>query len=207
MTSRRQQLPFQRLDRTVRFPYSRREYLRRIAWEVIRWLAFRFTPPRADRWRAGVLRLFGAKLGRPVTIRPTVLIRHPWLLQMEEWSTLSDRVQVYNLGLVSVGSHTVVSQDVYLCAGTHDYTQAELPLVRSRIKIGHGVWICAGVFVGPDVEVGDNAVVGARAVVVRDVAEGVIAAGNPARTVSRRRMIVPDTGNQEGDISFHARQN
>ncbi len=101
---------------------------------------------------------------------------------------LGDHVHVYNLGPITIGDHTVISQDVYLCAGTHDYTQPDLPLVRPSITIGSGVWICAGAFIGPGVTIGDNAIVGARAVVTKDVPPGMIVAGNPARVIKVRPM-------------------
>ncbi|MCA9291928.1 MAG: hypothetical protein KDA25_12420 [Phycisphaerales bacterium] len=121
-------------------------------------------------------------------IRRTTTVWHPWLFRIGRFSLLSDHVVVYNLGEVSVGEHTVVSQDVYLCAGTHDHTRPDLPLVRATIRIGSGVWICAGAFIGPGVTIGDNCIVGARAVVMKDVPPGVIVVGNPARIVSERPM-------------------
>ncbi|MEX0776996.1 MAG: hypothetical protein WD042_14925 [Phycisphaeraceae bacterium] len=116
-------------------------------------------------------------------------IMHPWLLSMGDHSMLSENVTVYNLGAVTIGSHTVVSQDVYICAGTHDYTKSDLPLQRCPIGVGHGVWICAGAFIGPNVAIGDNAVVGARAVVVKNVPAGMVVAGNPARIIKPRLAV------------------
>jgi putative colanic acid biosynthesis acetyltransferase WcaF len=110
------------------------------------------------------------------------------LLGLGDHCTLSEGVTIYNLGPVVIGDHTVLSQDVYVCAGTHDYTRPDLPLVRSPVTIGSGVWICAGAFIGPGVTIGDNSIVGARAVVVKDVPPGVIVAGNPARIVKKRPM-------------------
>jgi putative colanic acid biosynthesis acetyltransferase WcaF len=107
---------------------------------------------------------------------------------MGDYSTIADGVDVYNLGPITVGSHTTISQGTYLCAGTHDYTKPGLPLLKPPIAIGNGVWVCAQAFVGPGVTVGDNSIVGARAVVTKDVPEGVIVAGNPARVVKARPM-------------------
>ena len=95
---------------------------------------------------------------------------------------------IYNLGPVTVGAHTVISQGSYVCAGTHDFTRPELPLLRPPITIGAGVWIAAQAFIGPDVTVGDNSIVGARAVVTKDVPPGMIVAGNPARVIRPRPM-------------------
>jgi len=179
---------FLRLDRAAGFPYTRGEYARRYMWLALQRTVFRYSPPRMYRWRAGCLRRCGATLDRPVGLRPSVRIVHPWLLSVGANSMLGDRVEVYNLGRVTIGRHTVISQDVYLCAGTHDYMREDFPLVRAAITIGSGVWIAAGAFIGPGVTIGDNSVIGARAVVMADVPAGVVAAGNPARVIKPRPM-------------------
>ncbi len=179
---------FQRLDLCVGYPYTVQEYAKRSAWEWVHRLCVRTSPNRAYGWRRFWLKRFGAQMGQSSAIRPNTRVLHPWLLEMGDMSILSDGVTVYNLGQVTIGRHTVVSQDVYLCAGTHDHTRPELPLKREPITIGHGVWICAGAFIGPGVSIGDNSVVGARAVVTKDVPPGVVVGGNPAKVIKPREM-------------------
>lgn len=178
---------FQRLDCTAKSPYTRSEYRRRAAWALVQRCLFRPSLPRAYNWRRFLLQRFGAHLPK-AAVRPSVTIVHPWLLTMGKFAILGDRVTVYNLGPVTLGDHTVVSQDVVLCAGSHDYTKPELPLLRPAITIGSGVWICAGAFIGPGVTIGDNAIVAARAVVTRDVSPGVIVGGNPAQVIKQRPL-------------------
>jgi putative colanic acid biosynthesis acetyltransferase WcaF len=179
---------FQTLNRTASYPYTRSEYIRRYFWLVIQNTLFQLPIPRAYAWRRFWLRTFGAKLGVAAAVHSTTRILHPWLFEMGDWSNLSSGVTVYNLGPVKIGHHTVVSQDVYLCAGTHDYTIPNLPLLREPITIGHSVWIAAGAFIGPTVTIGDNTVIGARAVVMKSIEPNVVAAGNPARVLKQRSM-------------------
>ncbi len=179
---------FQRLDRTARYPYRRSEYVRRFAWLFVQKTLFRFSLPRANYWRAFLLRRFGATLDIEVATRPSTKVLHPWLLTVGAYAAIGDRVYIYNLGPIRIGAHTVISQDAYLCAGTHDYAQADLPLLRPPITIGAGVWVAAGAFIGPDVTVGDNSVVGAFSVVGGDVPRDVVVAGNPARIIKPRPM-------------------
>ncbi len=62
----------------------------------------------------------------------------------------ADGVVIYNLGHVTIGSHTVISQDALsLAPGTHDYAKPALLLERPPIKVGSGVWISPGAFIGP----------------------------------------------------------
>jgi putative colanic acid biosynthesis acetyltransferase WcaF len=176
---------FQRMDLCIS-PYSKNEHARRLLWGMTWSILFRPSPRWAFGWRNMLLRWFGAKVKRTARIRPTCHIFHPWLLEIGEWVGLSDFVNVYNLGPIRIGDHSAISQGVHLCAGTHDYTKPELPLVRSAIEIGAGVWIAAEAFIGPGVTIGDNAVIGARAVVVSDIPPNVVAAGNPARPIKPR---------------------
>ncbi len=92
------------------------------------------------------------------------------------------------LGSPMIGSSLTISQRAHLCAGTHDYTDPAMPLLKPPIVIEDDAWICADAFVGPGVTVGQGAVVGARAVVVKDVPPWTIVAGNPARIVKRRAL-------------------
>jgi putative colanic acid biosynthesis acetyltransferase WcaF len=190
---------FQRLDRTANYPYPRSEYVKRVLWNLVRRTLFRWGLPRAFGWRRWLLRRFGARVGATAFVRKDAWIWHPWLFEIGEHSTLADGVVIYNLGPVAIGDHSVLSQDVYVCAGTHDYTVPELPLVRPPVRIGSGVWIAAQAFIGPGVTVGDNSVVGARSVVMKDVPAGVVVAGNPARVIKERPM--QDAGNGGSDAA------
>ena len=99
---------------------------------------------------------------------------------------IGPEVVIYNLAPVSLARGANISQRTHLCAGTHDYTRADLPLLKPPIVIKDQVWICAEAFVGPGVVVGEGAVVGARAVATRNVAPWTVVAGNPARVVKQR---------------------
>ncbi len=184
---------FQQLWRTASYPYPPGEYARRFAWEWVQRVFIRPSPRKAHGWRRLWLRAFGATVPRTSGTKASTRVQHPWLLKMGEHTMLAEGVTIYNLGPVAIGSNTVLSQDVYVCAGTHDYTKRDMPLIRAGAQIGSGVWVCAGAFIGPGVSVGDNAIVGARAVVMKDVPAGVIVAGNPAKVVRARPMNI-DSG-------------
>ncbi len=162
--------------------YSRRVLLARVVWACLQ-LFFRFSPRHLYGWRNSLLRLMGARIGRGVRVYPSARIFYPWCLEVGNAVTIGWDAEIYSLGRITIGDHTIVSQRAHLCAGSHDYTQPQLPLLRPPITIGSGVWVCADAFVGPGVTVGDGAVVAARAVAVKDVPRNTLVAGNPARVV------------------------
>jgi putative colanic acid biosynthesis acetyltransferase WcaF len=168
------------------------ELLGRALWEISRGPLFAWTPRPFWAWRRAVLRAFGAKIGRNVHVYPSVRIAVPWNLRVEDNAAVGDRAIIYNLGLISIGRDATISQYAHLCAGTHDFRLADMPLLKQPITIGAGAWVCADAFVGPGVSFGPTAVIGARAVVVRDVAENMIVVGNPARIVGERGAMEPE---------------
>ena len=165
--------------------YSPGEQFRRLLWGFGR-LLFRWSPRPCFGWRRLVLRCYGASVGRHVNTYPSTVVYFPWNLTVGDWSVIGEDVLVYNLGRVTLGSKVAVSHRAHLCAGTHDYTLPDLPLLKPPIVIHDQAWICAEAFVGPGVTVGEGAVVGARAVVVRDVEAWTVVAGNPLRKVKTR---------------------
>jgi putative colanic acid biosynthesis acetyltransferase WcaF len=170
--------------------YSPGEMLCRILWAVGRWL-IRLSPRPCFGWRRFVLRCFGAQIGAHVHIYPTTIIYFPWNLSVGDWSAIGEDALIYNLGPVTIGRKATISHRAHLCAGTHDYRQPDLPLLKPPIAVGDQAWICADAFVGPGVTVGEGAVVGARAVVFKDVEPWTVVAGNPAREIKKRELIAP----------------
>lgn len=147
--------------------------------------AFRFSPRPLWAWRRFLLRRFGARIGPEVHIYPTVRIVIPWMLDISEGAAVGDRVILYALGPISIGERTNISQNAHLCAGTHDWRDPAMPLIKSGITIEDDAWICADAFIGPGVHVGARTIVGARTCVLQDLDADVIAQGNPATTRPR----------------------
>jgi putative colanic acid biosynthesis acetyltransferase WcaF len=165
--------------------YTRGEMARRIAW-MFGHALFRLTPRTFFGVRRAILRAFGARIGAHVNIYSTATIYMPWHLDVGDWTAIGEYAYIYNLGQISIADHVTISQRAHLCAGTHDYTRADMPLLKPPIRVSSFAWICADAFVGPGIAIGEGAVVGARAVVIHDVEPWAVVAGNPARTIKRR---------------------
>jgi putative colanic acid biosynthesis acetyltransferase WcaF len=167
--------------------YSSGEMCRRILWMALSPL-FRFSPRPCFAWRRFILMLLGAKIAKGVHIYNSATIYFPWNLEIGKDSSIGEHAFIYNLAPVSIGDSVTVSQRAHLCAGSHDYTRPDMPLLKLPIVIESEAWICADAFIGPNVSVGHGAVVGARAVVMKDVNPWVVVAGNPARKIKNRVM-------------------
>jgi putative colanic acid biosynthesis acetyltransferase WcaF len=166
--------------------FTRKEKAGRLLWMLVEQTLFRFSLRRADRWRAFLLRRFGARIGRRPLIRSTAHVEIPWNLTMGDDSQLGERSIIYNLGPITIGDRTIVSQYAHLCGGSHDHTRSDMPLHRVPIRIGSDVWIAADAYVAPGVVIGDGALVGARSTVVKDLPAWKICVGNPAHPIRER---------------------
>jgi putative colanic acid biosynthesis acetyltransferase WcaF len=167
--------------------YTSGDMIRRVLWTFAQPL-FRISPRPCFGWRRFLLRCFGAKIGASVHIYPSATVYFPWNLEVGDESAVGEQVFIYNLGRVTLGSRVTISHRAHLCAGTHDHTKPDFPLVRPPIVIGSDAWICADAFVGPGVTVGEEAIVGARAVAMKDVKPRSIVVGNPARESKKREI-------------------
>ena len=169
-----------------RSEYSLGQKIRRQLWKWTEMSAFRCSPRIAFGWRRWLLRRFGAIVGEGAKIEPNVTFFDPALATIGERAAIGEGVDFYNVGPIRIGGGTMVSRGARLCSGTHDFRATTFDLRKPPIEIGAGVWICAGAFVGPGVTIRDHAVVGAHAVVTRDVEAAVVVVGNPATVVGPR---------------------
>jgi putative colanic acid biosynthesis acetyltransferase WcaF len=160
--------------------------LRRLAWKVVESTLYRWSPLPCHRWRCLLLRTFGARVESPSYPYPSVRIWAPWNLELRAGSCLGANVNCYSVAPVILEADALVSQGAHLCTATHDHRSPHFTLMAGPIRIGERAWIAADAFIGPGVRVACRAVVGARAVVNKDVDENAIVVGNPARRVSTR---------------------
>ncbi|MGZ9812023.1 WcaF family extracellular polysaccharide biosynthesis acetyltransferase [Pseudoroseicyclus sp. H15] len=155
-------------------------------WWICQATLFAFSPRPAYKWRASLLRVFGAKIGRNSRIRSSARFTYPWKVSIGDNSWIGDRAELYSLVEISVGNNVCVSQDCYIATAGHDIGSLSFDYVTGPIAIEDEAWLASGAFVMPGVTVGRGAIVAARSVVTKDVAEALIVAGSPAHTMGRR---------------------
>ncbi len=178
---------YQRLDR-FRLPPCFRGRPAWVAqlWWLVQDTLFRWSPQFLYGWRRWLLRLFGAKIGEKVLIRPTVRVTYPWKVRIGDYSWIGDDVVLYSLGEISIGKHAVISQKSYLCTGSHNFAKPSFDIYALPVRIEDQVWVAADVYIAPGATVGRGAVVGARSTVLHDLPAGKICYGSPAKPVRDR---------------------
>lgn len=149
-------------------------------WWVVRSLFFAGWFPIPSGVRVFWLRVFGARIGSGVVVRARVNITFPWRFECADHVWIGEEVTVLSLAQVRIGDNVCVSQQVFLCTGSHEFSRESFDLITRPIEIGSGSWLGARTFVGPGVTIGEGGRSLAGAVVVKPVAAGTTVGGVPA---------------------------
>lgn len=178
---------YQRLDKfVVPEGFRGRGVITVQLWWIVQATLFAWSPQFAYKWRARLLRVFGAKIGKQVIIRPSVRVTYPWKLTIGDFAWVGDHTELYTLGPITIGNNAVVSQGSYLCTGSHDYKAEAFDIYALPIVIEDEAWVATDVFIAPGVKIGKGAVIGARSSVYRDMPAGMICTGSPAKPIKER---------------------
>lgn len=135
-----------------------------------------------------LLRLFGARVGKGVVIKPGVNIKYPWNLSIGDYSWIGERVWIDSLVRVNIGSNCCVSQGAVLLNGNHNYSKSTFDLIVKEIILEDGVWIGAGAMVTGGVVCGSHSVLGILSVASTNLEPYGIYRGNPAVKVKNRSI-------------------
>ncbi|MDO5304275.1 MAG: DapH/DapD/GlmU-related protein [bacterium] len=158
-------------------------------WEIVWCLLLQWTPKKLNGFRLFCLKLFGAKIHGHPFVFPSAKIYAPFNLELFDHACIGPAVNVYNLGKTVLMENSTVSQETMLCGGTHDLSSPRLPLMVGSIEIGHDVFIGVRALILPGLRIGDGSVVGAAALVTKNVPEWTIVAGNPAHEIGKRNRL------------------
>ena len=168
-----------------------RPFVVRALWLVVEALVLRNPVVTSYGLKRATLRLFGARVGRNVLVKPAVAVKYPWHLEVGENSWIGERAWLDTIVPVRIGSNVCVSQGAYLCTGNHDWNDPRMGLDAREIVLEDGCWVGAFARTGPGVTVGREAVVALGAVLVDDAEPRGVYAGNPAVRVGERRLREP----------------
>lgn len=173
-------------DAYLRPAFPRSIRMKRLVWNAVWILLYRFSPRPFHGWRSLLLRAFGATMGPHCHFYPKSKVWAPWNLICDDQVTAADGAEIYNPSPMSFGSHAILSQESYICGATHDYDDPAFPLIAYAMRVGAYSWICARASVVPGANVGDGAVLGLGSVATRDLEPWTVYAGLPAVKVKER---------------------
>lgn len=125
------------------------------------------------------LKIFGAKIGKDVRIKPYIHIRYPWKLTLGDHSWLAD-CYIENLDQVTIGKNVCVSQKAMLMTGNHNYSSKDFDLITKPIVLEDGVWIGANATILPGVTAFSHAVLSAGSTMSKNMEPYSIYQGTPA---------------------------
>jgi putative colanic acid biosynthesis acetyltransferase WcaF len=158
----------------------------RLAWLLISSLFVQCSWNPVSSVRVTLLRLFGAVVGKNVTIKPGVQVKYPWLLKVGDHVWIGENVWIDNLGMVTIDDHVCISQGAFLLTGNHNYTLPTFDLIVKPIDLKEGVWIGAKSIVCPGVTCHSHAVLTVGSVARTELAAYKIYSGNPAVEIKER---------------------
>jgi putative colanic acid biosynthesis acetyltransferase WcaF len=156
-------------------------------WRTINTFLFKLSPDFIPGFRNYILRLFGAKIGKGVKIKSSVKIHYPWKLKIGDHSWIGYNCDIYNLCELEVGSHVSIAHNVTICGGSHDLQKKNFEIIKmKKIEIQDEAWIANNVFIGPEVIIKKGAAIGANSSTFKNLDEGIIYVGNPAKPIKKR---------------------
>jgi acetyltransferase-like isoleucine patch superfamily enzyme len=171
---------------------------------VLRLVRRRFLTPTGYRMRLGGMVFIGRQVG--IQIGKKGLVRFgPWVwvgrgtkirchegeVRIGAKTVLGEDCTISAYQHVSIGEQCIVADRVMLIDFDHNVAEVERPIrvqgiYKRNVRVGNNVWIGYGAQILRGVTVGDNSIIGASAVVSRDVPANAVVAGVPARVIRMR---------------------
>lgn len=187
MIPQQNNMPIQDLKAYNNYPYNPGgNALKRVIWYYVNALIFKSSLFPFYGIKVGLLRLFGAKIGKQVEIKPCVNIKYPWNLTIGNEVWVGENAWIDNIVNVTIGNNVCLSQGAILITGSHNYKKPTFDLITGPVTIEDGVWIGAGAMVNQGLIVGTHAVLTAGSVATKNLEAYGVYQGNPAVKIRER---------------------
>lgn len=159
---------------------------KRLLWLYINALVFKTSLLPVNGLKVFLLRMFGAKIGENVTIKPCVNIKYPWFLTVGDNTWIGEGVWIDCLVMVTIGSNVCLSQGAVLLTGSHNYKKTTFDLITGSVILENGVWIGALAVVNLGITISSHAVLTAGSIATKSLDAYSIYQGNPAVKIRDR---------------------
>lgn len=160
--------------------------LKRFLWFYVNAVFLKTSLIPASGFKVFLLRLFGAKIGKNVTIKPCVNVKYPWFLNIGNETWIGENVWIDSLVMISIGANCCLSQGAVLLTGSHNYKKTSFDLLTNGIVLEDGVWIGAGAIVNLGVTAGSHSVLTSGSIATKHLQPYGVYQGNPAIKIRER---------------------
>ncbi|WP_300021517.1 colanic acid biosynthesis acetyltransferase WcaF [uncultured Maribacter sp.] len=152
--------------------------LKEMLWYLTKVLFFLSALPYPSKFKVWLLKLFGAKMGIGIIIKPRVNIHFPWKLEIGNHVWIGEEAFLLNFEQIRIGNNVCISQRSFLCGGNHDYRIPSMPYRNGPIELQDGCWIGACCFIGPNVVIGYDSVITVGSIIVTEIENSKIVSQN-----------------------------
>ncbi len=152
------------------------------------WIHLAFSLIPVHFVRKLVFQLAGGRLGKGSVIHMQARFFDPRGISVGEDSLLGWGIFIDGRDKVSIGNHVDIASEVQIYNSEHDIHSPDFHATTAPVSIGNYVFIGPRAIILPGVNLGRGAVVGAGAVVTKDVPDYAVVGGVPARIISERRI-------------------
>jgi len=134
----------------------------------------------------------GIMIGDNVFIgRNTILSCKNGNIFIEDGVNIGFNCEIFSSSEVRLGENALLAAYCYLIGGSHEFSDSSVPFVAQKelssgVRLGRNVWLGAGVKVLDGVKIGSDSIVGAGAVVAKNLPDRVVAVGLPAKVIKER---------------------
>ena len=162
-------------------------WLVRVAWYVLNACIINTACP-FNFIKIFLLKMFGARVGKNVVVKPRANIKYPWNISIGDNTWIGERVWLDSLGKIIIGSNVCLSQGAMIICGNHNYKKSSFDLMVQDICIEEGVWIGAGAIVCAGVTCKSHAMLASGSVATDNLEPYSIYQGNPAVKIKERAI-------------------
>lgn len=155
-------------------------------YKILDLFLIKTTPKFMHRWRVCIYRLFGAKIGVGVKINSSAKLLYPWNIEIGNYCWIGDNVELYSVDKIIIGNNVAFAHNVFVATAAHNIYKTTFDTIKQPIIIEDEVWISSNVFINMGIVVKRGVVIGSASVVTKDLAEGYVYVGNPAKPIKRR---------------------
>lgn len=141
-----------------------------------------------------ILKIKGVKFGKKLIIMTNFLLQDIYGMQLGDNVIIDRNCQFYAHSGIQIGNNVMIASFVSLISDDHKYKDLNIPMIeqgvinaRNPIIIEDDVWIGTKATILKEVHIGKGAIIGANAVVTKDVPSYAIVGGNPAKVIKYRK--------------------